>query len=145
MGVLECVEVLYELAESEGFEAQSHARLEAHELANQGQGFGEHQGGKDDHGGVLENLEKLVHANLGVKDRDQISYCGWKMAYGTRLIKFYELCRERGERQREGEGLNCVWLSIRYGFLYIPLCLHVCMQIHVKMMVQVLSLMKVLF
>lgn len=55
-----------------------------------------------------------------MKDRDQISYCGWKMACGTRLIKFYELCRERGEREGEGEGLNCVWLSIRYGFLYIP-------------------------
>jgi hypothetical protein len=34
MGVLECVEVLYELAESEGFVAQSHARFEALELAN---------------------------------------------------------------------------------------------------------------
>jgi hypothetical protein len=34
MGMLECVEVLYELAESEGFAAQSHARFEALELAN---------------------------------------------------------------------------------------------------------------
>jgi hypothetical protein len=39
------------------------------------------------------------------------------MAHGTRLIRLYELCRERerekGERQGEGEGegLTCVWLS----------------------------------
>jgi hypothetical protein len=34
MGVLECVEVLDELAKSEGFAAQSHAGLEALELAS---------------------------------------------------------------------------------------------------------------
>jgi len=73
MGVLECVEVLDELAKSEGFAAQSHAGLEALELASEGYGFGEHRGGEDDHGGVPGNLEELVHTNLGVKVKDQIS------------------------------------------------------------------------
>lgn len=63
VGGSEGVEVLHELAESEGLAADADAGLERFEAAREG-GVGgvEERRGEDELGGVARNLEKLIDA-----------------------------------------------------------------------------------
>jgi hypothetical protein len=57
-------------------------------------------------------------------------FCGWNMVYG---IKFLVL--SCAERERGSKYCACHFF---FFFLGIEVCLHICTQIHVKIMLQVL-------